>query len=116
MGCSAIASCPCGYESPPLMIGCGMSSDRDCLFPAYCIDGGHLITVNLFDIPLQCPDGHRAEPILYDTDTLTKERGKNVVVEWEHDGRPLRLTDGRYLCPACHNGTLTFSDGSILWD
>src|SRR5438093_13416736 len=61
MGFTAVASCTCGYESPELLIGCGDSCDRECLFPAYCTEGGHLVTVNLFDKPLQCPSGHQAE-------------------------------------------------------
>ncbi|MBW1915925.1 MAG: hypothetical protein JRI86_13490 [Deltaproteobacteria bacterium] len=117
MGYSAVASCSCGYESLSLMIGGGLLSfTHFCAFPAYCPEGDHLVTVNMFDKPLSCPDGHKTEPIPYDHDSLVKTLGKEVVASWEYEDLRLEVTDGLYFCPACHNLTLTFSNGDIMWD
>lgn len=118
MGVSAIARCSCGYVTPPLMIGGGMASYRHlCAFPAFCSGGDHLVMVNMFERPLRCPDGHRSEPVPYDSPPLVAERGTTVVASWRlGPDRALELTDGRYLCPACHRESLSFADGGILWD
>ena len=77
MGCSAIAKCPCGYESEPPMIGGGMGNfEVLCGFPAYCAEGKHLVQVNMFEKPLECPDGHSTTPVPYNDKTLVKKLGK----------------------------------------
>ena len=95
------------------MIGGGMEDFRvRCDFPAFRSEGRHLVTVNMFDKPRRCPDGHRAEPAPYNDDALVQKRGERVVAEWKE----LRLTDGSYLCPVCLSPTLTFSPGGVYWD
>ncbi len=118
MGASAIARCLCGYESPLLMIGGGMLNFNEfCAFPAYCAEGSHLVTVNMFDRPLACPDGHKSVPVPYNAPSLQIERGDAVVVSWNlWPKRTIQLTNGRYLCPTCHEARLSFSDGGVLWD
>lgn len=117
MGASVIAKCACGYRTPTLMIGGGMTSYRSyCAFPAYCSEGSHLVTVNMFDRPLQCPDGHGAEPLPYNSPSLIAERGAAVVASWQFGTGELQLTDGRYFCPACRQETLSFTEGEFLWD
>ena len=118
MGCTAIASCPCGYDSGELLIGQGMSGPDPCHFPAYCKDGSHLVDVNMSEHPRRCPEGHKTEPVPYNDKSLIKDVGGRVVADWgwldseDH----FELTDGSYLCPACQHYTLTFCDGGTMWD
>jgi hypothetical protein len=119
MGLSVCAACPCGYEPPLLMIGGGMMNFQEfCAFPAYCAEGGHLVTVNMFDDPPRCPRHARAVPRPFDDAELRGDTGGDPVATWTMPGseRHLVLTDGRYLCPKCHGFSLRFSDGGMLWD
>lgn len=122
MGSSVIASCSCGFETPPLMIGGGMMNFHEfCAFPAYCAKGNHLVTVNMFDSPLRCTRRHKSVPVPYNDDSLIKKLGENIVAEWnigeEFFGKlHFQLTDGQYFCPSCHEFTMTFSEGGIMWD
>ena len=118
MGSSVIATCACGYETPPLMIGGGMMNFMEyCAFPAYCAKCDHLVTVNMFDKPLRCHNKrHKTPPVPYDDNSLIKEQGQNVVAAWNIDDQCHKLFDGLYFCPVCHNFTLTFITGGIMWD
>ena len=118
MGCTAIASCPCGYDSGELLIGQGDSGPDPCYFPAYCQDGKHLVDVNINEHPRRCPDGHTTEPVPYNAAAVIKTMGPRVVADWNwlDEENHLVLTDGSYLCPACHQFTLTFREGDSLWD
>ena len=117
MGFSVLASCPCGYRSPELMIGGGMASFRHlCAFPAYCSSGGHLVIINMFDEPLRCPCGDIKTPVPYDDESLVGVIGERVVAEWRLGPQIFQLTDGSYLCPECRELSLTFSVGDIMWD
>ena len=119
MGCSAIASCPCGYDSGELMIGGGMRNFHEvCLFPAYCKEGNHLVDINMHEHPRRCSAGHATEPVPYNSQSLIKTIGPEVVAEWGwlDEGNHVVLTNGQYFCPACHQYTLTFRDGGIMWD
>ena len=117
MGSSVIAKCTCGFETPPLMIGGGMMNFMEfCAFPAYCAKGSHLVTVNMFDNPLRCSKRHKAPPVPYIDESLTKERGVKIVAEWNFEDRELELTDGQYFCPSCHEFTMTFIEGGVMWD
>lgn len=94
-----------------------MASFRDtCHFPAYCADGNHLVTVNMFDSPRRCPEGHKSEPVPYSDKSLLGKIGPRIVASWLHDAGQLELTNGKYLCPVCHKHTLTFADGGEMWD
>ena len=75
-----------------------------------------MVTVNMFDIRLRCPDGHEAAPVPYDDEALVKKLGRKVVADWNVGHLRLRLTDGAYLCPACLGSTLTFAKGNVTWD
>jgi hypothetical protein len=118
MGCTAIASCPCGYDSGELFIGQGMTGPDPCHFPAYCKEGNHLVDVNMLDHPRRCPAGHKMEPVPYNAKSLNKEIGLKVVADWNwlDEKNHLVLTDGRYLCPACKQYTLAFREGTMMWD
>lgn len=117
MGCSVTAKCKCGYESPLLMIGGGMlSSGKECLFPAYCSQGDHLVTVNLLEQPCQCPDKHLTGPVPYTHHSQIGEVGNVEVSSWGFGSERIVLTDGSYFCPACHQLTLRFTKGGLMWD
>ena len=117
MGCSVVAKCECGYESPLLMIGGGMLSfGTECKFPAYCAEGDHLVTVNLLEHPCPCSDGHKKEPTPYNNADLKGTAGENEVVSWRFGENQAVLTDGTYFCPACHQYMLKFSQGGMMWD
>lgn len=118
MGCTAIASCPCGYDSGELLIGQGMTGPDPCHFPAYCKEGDHLVTVNTNEEPRRCPARHQTKPLLYNAKSLIKETGMKVVVDWNwlDEEDHLVLTDGSYFCPLCHQYTLTFCEGTMMWD
>jgi hypothetical protein len=99
------------------MIGGGFDNFTEfCAFPAYCAKCDRLVTVNMFDTHRHCPKRHRIESIPLNDKTLIGELGENVVASWNYDGEQLELTDGHYFCPACHQFTLTFEDGGVLWD
>jgi hypothetical protein len=118
MGCTAIASCPCGYDSGEFRVGQGMTGPEPCYFPAYCKEGNHLVDINMSDSPRRCPAGHQTTPVPYNTGSLIKRIGQTVVAEWGWlDARKhLALTDGSYFCPRCHQYALTFREGSTMWD
>ena len=118
MGCTAIASCPCGYDSGELLIGQGMTGPDPCYFPAYCKEGDHLVEVNINYDPRCCPAGHKTEPMPYNARPLTKTIGPTVVADWNwlDEKNHLALTDGSYFCPACHQYTLTFREGITMLD
>lgn len=119
MGCTAIASCPCGYDSGELDIGQGSSGPDPCYFPAYCKEGNHLVEVNMNAHPRRCPTWHTTEPVPYNDESLIKKIGTKVVVGWgwlDDDPNRLELTDGSYFCPACQQYTLTFREGNTMWD
>ena len=117
MGCTALAACPCGFDSGELFVGQGMSGPDPCHFPAYCKEGSHLVTVNLIDQPSRCPEGHKTEPVPYNDNSLIDKLGVTVVADWWLDDEThLELTDGTYLCPACQQYTLTFRKGNTMWD
>ena len=117
MGCTAIASCPCGYDSGEILIG-GGDSEVACYFPAYCKEGNHLVEVNMYERPLRCADGHLTEPVPYNAASLIKTVGQRVVADWNWPGKEqgIELTDGIYQCPACRQFTLSFIEGNSLWD
>jgi len=95
-----------------------MSDDKTWLFPAFCEEGKHLVTVNMYDHPRHCPDGHAAEPVPYTDEFLIDEPGAEIVVDWGWLDPPncFALTDGTYFCPACQQYTLRFRNGREMWD
>ena len=117
MGDSAIATCPCGYDSGELMVGCG-DSGPTCFFPAFCKEGNHLVEIDLYEPPLRCPEGHPGDPVPYKEASMVKTLGSRLVVDcnWPIEGQGNELTNGSYFCPACHQFTLTFQEGNALWD
>ena len=117
MGHSVVASCSCGYESGELMIGGGRSDFQvNCSFPAYCREGDHLVSVNMFDDLMKCPDGHKGIPTPYNDGSLIAKRGQRRVSDWHIRGQSLELTNGAYLCPQCHEFKLTFDFGGTMFD
>jgi hypothetical protein len=88
-----------------------------CHFPAYCKEGNRLVDVNMHAHPRRCPAGHDAEPVPYNATSLIKTLGPRVVAEWNRldPASHVVLTDGTYLCPACHKYSLTFQDGGTMW-
>lgn len=120
MGASVIASCSCGLDTGDIWVGGGISNFTVfCAFPIYCKACDGIRVTNMYDMPLTCLECGDGEVTPYDDPSLVGEPGAESVFEWNTNGRlgrDLKLTDGTYLCPACRNFTLRFSEGSICWD
>ena len=118
MGSTSIASCPCGFVSSELLIGCGMDGPDPDFFPAYCEGGRHLVELNLCAHPCNCPAGHPTEPVPYNDKSLIGTIGQTLPSHLNLFGDPNDrvLTDGSYLCPECQQFTLTFREGGSVWD
>ncbi len=143
MGAMARASCDCGYTTP-LLLGGGMASfETVCLFPLYCRSCRALECANVFESPLVCPECKGVDVLAYDAPELADhnfhsapddvgevdvladdapepadEPGRREVFSWhvgDRIGRTLRLTNGRYLCPACQRMSLQF-ENTGCWD
>lgn len=118
MGSFVRATCECGYEHE-FAIGGGMRDFLEvCLFPCLCRDCKRIVQVNLLDTPLSCSNCRSHNVVPYDHDELCEEQGLSDITSWsvERVGRELRLTDGRYHCPACASFRLRFQEGNICWD
>ncbi len=114
MGHVISASCTCGYSEESLSIGAGMLDHTTvCRHPAYCAAGRHVVTVNLFEQPLTCPEGCAGTPLPYcNTPSLQIKRGKGRVSDW--DG--LTINTGLYKCPRCEAYSLQFHEQHALFD
>lgn len=114
MGHAVSAECKCGYSVRELLIGGGMIDHHiNCAHPALCSAGEHIVTVNLLEKPITCPDGHRGFPSPYcNSPDLQLEPGSQSISQWgEHE-----LNSGKYLCPKCGKYELEFSDTGFLFD
>ncbi len=100
MGSTVSAKCDCGYHKSNLRIGGGMMNFQSfCSFPFYCKGCQSLVTVNLLSRTPKCPECKSTEVLAYDNQGLRKQKGKNVVANWNAAGklgRRLKLTDGKY--------------------
>ncbi len=119
MGSSVTAQCQCGFARA-FRIGGGMSTFTTlCRFPALCRTCQAIVSVNLYEKPLQCPECKGADVVpYYDTD-LCAERGDTIAASWAVDGMDWNrcaLTDGRYYCPSCQSYGLSFHAGGLYWD
>jgi uncharacterized Zn finger protein (UPF0148 family) len=88
-----------------------MYCDTECLFPIYCRVCRALEEVNLLTPRVTCPTCGREDVVAYDNPEVIGKKGRREVFSWhmeEELGRILRLTDGRYLCPACQRTELRF--------
>jgi hypothetical protein len=101
----------CGYSTGGLPLFGGRADfQHNCRFPVLCQDCGKLELVNLLaprPACRQCP----ASPLIpYDDPRLQGTPGRHEVASWrvEKLGRPLKLTDGGYYCPACGKFELRF--------
>lgn len=114
MGHFISASCTCGYSNEHLSIGGGMLTFTTvCDHPAYCAAGRHVVTVNLMEQPITCPEGCAGTPLPYcKTPSLQIKRGKGLVSDW--DG--LKINTGLYKCPRCEAYSLQFHEKHAYFD
>jgi Zn finger protein HypA/HybF involved in hydrogenase expression len=119
MGSSVKAKCPCGFKAES-MIGGGMLDHlTTCLFPCLCETCKDMVTANLYDEKITCPECNSPGVIPYDDPRLQGDAGTQAVAGWNTSdrlGRELALMDGTYKCPKCGSTTLRFEQGGILWD
>lgn len=118
MGSIISAHCDCGYEKGEMFLGGGMRNfTTQCNFPHYCEECKIVFEANLFEKERFCPECGKGKVIAYDDERACKSEG-DVVFSWyiwfEID-RELKLTDGKYICPACGKFSLTFFDIGC-WD
>jgi hypothetical protein len=114
MGHMISAACGCGYTAKDLRIGGGMHDfTTNCFHPALCEIGSHIVTVNLKQDPLSCPDGHNDAPKPYTSSPeLIGIPGDDHVSDWQ--GR--KLSNGTYRCPECNQFNMRFSRPHIFFD
>jgi len=95
-----------------------VSFETECWFPVYCRACRALGEANLLERPVACPSCGGTEVAAYDDPELVGKKGRREVFSWhteEQLGRTLRLTNGRYLCPACQKPELRF-ESTGHWD
>lgn len=118
MGHTVTATCACGFASDHLMIGGGrMNFQTNRSYPARCTTCRDIVTVNLLEEALACPQCDGTEVAPYNRPELLKTPGREVS-NWNM-GRALgnlTLTDGKYLCPKCGKFELSFGRGGTLFD
>ncbi len=118
MGAMAQASCGCGYSGSIRLGGGMLNFETVCLFPIYCRTCQTLQTTNLFESPVKCNKCDGTDVTVYDDPELLGEPGTRKVFSWDTEkqlGRVLRLSDGRYLYPACGQMRLRFQR-TASWD
>jgi Zn finger protein HypA/HybF involved in hydrogenase expression len=117
MGSSVRAKCECGYDEE-FLIGGGMETfETHCLFPCHCRDCKGIVSANLLQKPLNCPECEGPAIMAYDHDDLRQMKGQKEVASWNLKGlKELKLTDGAYYCPLCHSFRLSFEDAGLCWD
>jgi len=119
MGSEVRATCECGLDTR-ILIGGGMENFiSTCYFPCLCEACHDIVPVNLIAKRKRCPKCRGTKLIPYDDLRLSGLPGERTVAEWnvrEQLGGELRLTDGSYKCPKCHELTLRFADSGLCWD
>ena len=119
MGSAVKAKCECG-DAPEFLIGGGMATfETHCLFPCLCRVCKTIVSANLLQTPLACPECKSLAITPYDQEDLCQKKGEQEVTSWNlngSDGRQLRLTNGTYYCPSCDSFRLVFEASGICWD
>ena len=104
MGSSVKAKCECGYDQE-FLIGGGMETfETHCLFPCLCRACKTIVSANLLEKPLACPECKSLAITPYDQEDLCQTKGEQEVASWNlngSNGRQLRLTDGSYFVSQC---------------
>jgi len=117
MGSIISAHCDCGFTYD-MLLGGGMNNFTTlCNFPYYCEECKILFVANLFEKGICCPKCDKGKVIAYD-DEKTCTSGGNIVFSWDIGDateRTLKLTDGKYICPACGKFDLSFISNGC-WD
>ena len=114
MGHIIKACCGCGYSEGEVWIGGGRANfDLVCMHPALCESGWHLVSLNIKEERMLCPEGHSGTPIpYYNSPSLQGEPGDYPVSQWNgHE-----LSSGTYKCPRCGRFSLIFSGPELLFD
>ena len=118
MGSMVRGHCSCGYGTEAMMLGGGMRDfTTECTFPYYCEECKILFIANVFQENTCCPECGSEKVVAYDDKKACKSEGEEVF-SWnvkDKIGRVLKLTDGKYICPACGKFNLTFTDMGC-WD
>lgn len=119
MGSAIRAKCECGYDQE-FLIGGGMSNFEElCLFPCLCRECKAIVSANLLQNPLACPECESKVITPYGQGELCQKGGKKEVASWKlggNESKRLSLTDGAYYCPPCNSFGLTFEDSGFCWD
>lgn len=119
MGSSIRATCQCGFEDDAV-VGAGMLDfEEHCAFPGFCTACRSLITLDLLEPRVQCPDCGSSKVLPYDDPTLNDHSSDEVVESWGAGGRlgrTLELTRSRYFCPRCKRQSMRFEPGDVLFD
>lgn len=119
MGSSVQANCPCGYEASSLIGGGMRTFQTQCSFPYLCRACAKLVTCNALSRSPKCPDCKSRNVIPYNDPLLCAAEGGENVCGWSPkgpDGPCYSLSNGQYYCPSCHQHTLVFSRGMLMWD
>jgi len=118
MGSLISAHCDCGFGSSEMPLGGGRNNFTIlCNFPYFCEECKTLFVANIFEKEICCPECGKGKVIAYDNEKICTSKGK-VVFSWNIGNateRELKLTDGKYICPACGKFNLTFFENGN-WD
>lgn len=117
MGSAVRAKCECGYDNE-FLIGGGMKTfETNCHFPCLCRVCKSVVSANLLQTPLTCPECGSPSITPYDQAELCQTVGEMEVATWNLNGdRQLKLTDGSHYCPSCNSFRLSFEDTGLCWD
>ena len=119
MGSSVIGTCSCGYETEAAVGGGMRNFKTSCYFPCLCESCRTVVSANLLAAAPACPQCQGRALVAYDEPGMSQAPGEHKIAQWnvkEQLGRELLLTDGKYLCPKCHQMTLQFRDSGVRWD
>lgn len=113
MGSIVSAACKCGFNKKMALGGGRANFQTNASFPMHCGDCESLFMANALDMPVACSDCSSSKVLLYSHQSLFKN-GHQTVFKWK-TGDALKLTNGDYLCPICHEFELKFSHVGY-WD
>ena len=78
-----------------------------------------MVTCNALSSSPKCPECKSKNVIAYNDPILCADKGSEDVVGWSPkgpDGPCYSLSNGKYYCPSCHQHTLVFERGGMMWD
>ena len=112
MGSTLEARCSCGHTAYA-DVGAGMETFlSECLFPFHCPSCRSIVNADTMAASPTCPDCGSSSISPYSDASLAGDQGSEEVTSWNQGGdssRPVSLSDGSYLCPACGLKNLRFT-------